>query len=116
MSTEVEFPCPSCGFLVFAESIGSYDICPVCDWEDDPVQLRFPTMAGGANGGSLAEYQSQILVEIPVTVREQDGFRRAADWRPLEAGDCDSTGALGSGIAYFVAAADENPPYYWRGD
>jgi Cysteine-rich CPCC len=28
---------------------GSYEICPVCFWDDDLVQLRWPTYAGGAN-------------------------------------------------------------------
>lgn len=40
------YPCPCCGYLVFDEEPGSYDNCPVCGWEDDLSQLRFPTMAG----------------------------------------------------------------------
>jgi hypothetical protein len=42
---------------VFEHEPGSYDICPVCWWEDDLVQLRRPDMAGGANGPSLIEAQ-----------------------------------------------------------
>ena len=37
---------------------GSYDICPICFWEDDVSQLRFPTMGGGANRPSLREAQA----------------------------------------------------------
>jgi hypothetical protein len=33
----------------------SYEICPVCFWEDDPVQNRDPEYAGGANHTSLNE-------------------------------------------------------------
>jgi len=34
---------------------GTYDICPVCFWEDDQVQLEDPIYAGGANNPSLLE-------------------------------------------------------------
>jgi hypothetical protein len=32
-------------------------MCPVCFWEDDPIQLRWPTYTGGANKPSLVEAQ-----------------------------------------------------------
>ncbi|WP_343076170.1 CPCC family cysteine-rich protein [Natronoglycomyces albus] len=32
-------------------------ICLVCWWQDDPVQLRWPTLRGGANKPSLVEAQ-----------------------------------------------------------
>ena len=41
-----EYPCPCCGYLMFNEEPGSYDICEVCGWEDDLSQLRFATVAG----------------------------------------------------------------------
>jgi hypothetical protein len=34
---------------------GSFEICEVCFWEDDPVQLADPTYSGGANVPSLEE-------------------------------------------------------------
>jgi hypothetical protein len=49
--------CPCCGHRVFDEQPGSYDICPVCFWEDDLVQLHDPLYAGGANRPSLVEAQ-----------------------------------------------------------
>jgi hypothetical protein len=51
------FPCPCCGYLTFSEKPGSYEICPICFWEDDQVQVRWPTLARGANKLSLAEAQ-----------------------------------------------------------
>ncbi|WP_096212759.1 CPCC family cysteine-rich protein [Streptomyces sp. 2323.1] len=36
---------------------GSYEICPVCFWEDDGVQFRWATITGGANKVSLIEAQ-----------------------------------------------------------
>ena len=46
--------CPVCGQSEF-ESDGSYDICDICGWEDDPVQIADPKFRGGANGESLKE-------------------------------------------------------------
>jgi cold shock CspA family protein len=46
------FPCPVCGGLVEGQ-VGDYEICPSCDWEDDPVQSADPDFAGGANPQSL---------------------------------------------------------------
>lgn len=51
------FPCPCCGHLVFGEPSGTYDICPICFWEDDGFQLAYPLMKGGANSNSLVECQ-----------------------------------------------------------
>ncbi|MFH8396799.1 CPCC family cysteine-rich protein [Streptomyces anulatus] len=51
------YPCPCCGHRVFDDMPGSHEICPVCFWEDDRVQFRWPTMAGGANKVSLIEAQ-----------------------------------------------------------
>lgn len=81
------FPCPCCGFLVFDEPAGSYATCPLCGWEDDPIQLQAPGYAGGANKESLCELrrcggwdslQSDLL----------HGYRRAPDWRPLRDEEC----------------------------
>lgn len=77
------YPCSACGFEVFGEPAGSYDICPVCGWEDDEVQLRFPAMAGGANKASLFEWQQELLLRLPPHVADHEGYRRGPDWRPL---------------------------------
>ncbi|MGN6514526.1 MAG: CPCC family cysteine-rich protein [Rhizomicrobium sp.] len=46
-------PCPCCGSPVIHVR-GAFEICPVCQWEDDPAQARDPELAGGANGMSLS--------------------------------------------------------------
>lgn len=46
--------CPCCHKYEFSE-VGSYVICPVCYWEDDPVQEEDPSYGGGANVMSLNE-------------------------------------------------------------
>jgi hypothetical protein len=49
-----KFKCRCCGYkTLFEEPFGSYEICPVCRWEDDPVQTDDPNFEGGANKESL---------------------------------------------------------------
>ena len=50
--------CPVCGKYTFKKS-GDYDICPVCEWENDPIQLANPDEDGGANDLSLNEYKKE---------------------------------------------------------
>ena len=49
-----KYKCPCCGNYTLPGA-GAYDICPVCFWEDDPVQEDDPEYEGGANDLSLAE-------------------------------------------------------------
>lgn len=60
MSSDAKYPCPSCGHLVFSGPPGSYSACPVCFWEDDATQLRWPTYSGGANHVTLVEAQTNF--------------------------------------------------------
>lgn len=46
--------CPCCKTFEFSEE-GSYEICPVCNWEDDPVQQKKPDTSRGANKMTLCE-------------------------------------------------------------
>lgn len=56
MVTDKKYPCPCCNQLTYSEpSEGSYIICPVCFWEDDPVQSQDLNYHGGANKVSLNE-------------------------------------------------------------
>ncbi len=87
-------PCPCCGHLVFDVEDGwpgSYAICPVCFWEDDLVQLRWPFMPGGANRVPLVEAQQNFRA---YGACDQHGRRFArppaddepvdAHWRPID--------------------------------
>lgn len=57
------YPCRCCGFLTLTDpAFGSYEICPVCCWEDDPVQNDDPTYRGGANHVSLKEARRNYVV------------------------------------------------------
>lgn len=61
-----------------SEPPGSFEICEVCGWEDDAVQLANPTSGGGANRESLVEAQARVLREVAIDLSVRDGA-----WRPL---------------------------------
>jgi hypothetical protein len=88
-----ELPCPCCGFLTLEGEYGSYVICPVCNWEDDPVQLANPSSGGGANSQSLAAAQSIALGKYPASVEVAAGYRRAPNWRPLKSAELEAADA-----------------------
>ena len=71
-----QHPCPCCGFIVFAEEPGSYDLCPVCNWEDDAVQARDPEYRGGANVESLREAREAFRRVVDDSARTYKGYRR----------------------------------------
>jgi len=50
-----KFICKCCGNLSLKEPSGSYEICPICGWEDDKMQNTNPDYRGGANQKSLNE-------------------------------------------------------------
>jgi hypothetical protein len=91
MAISAKFPCPSCGHEVFSESPGSFEICPVCYWEDDHVQLVFPDLAGGANRVSLLESQRNVSDFGACEMRFKKHVRLplatepvTPGWRPLD--------------------------------
>lgn len=85
------FPCPCCGYQVFDEPPGSYDICGICFWEDDAIQLRWPDYRAGANRLSLiqaqAEYAKFGAMEhrfIGLVRQPDDGDLLDPGWRPVD--------------------------------
>jgi hypothetical protein len=57
-----EIKCPCCG----KTTVNEYDICPICSWENDPIQLQNPNLGGGANQMSLAEAKEAYSNGKPV--------------------------------------------------
>ncbi len=50
----LRYPCPCCGYLTFNREPGStFELCPVCFWQDDPVQFEDHDSERGANRVSL---------------------------------------------------------------
>lgn len=51
-----KYQCPCCGYYTLKDKPdNTFQICPVCFWEDDGVQLNDPDYEGGANDMSLNE-------------------------------------------------------------
>lgn len=82
----MRYPCPCCGHLIFGEPPGSYEICPICFWEDDPGQLRWPDYAGGANSPSLIESQRNYVECGAMEPRFVDQVRPASEVEPVDVG------------------------------
>jgi hypothetical protein len=123
-----KFPCPACGYLT-SSFPGSFDLCPICWWEDDPVQLQCPDQRGGANGPSLIESQrhfAECSASDPA-LRDKvqppgPADRRDPKWRPWDAAkDTAAASDIKSGKDYFDAvgpadgalARDPATFYYW---
>jgi hypothetical protein len=59
-----KFSCPCCEFFTLEKfPNNTFQICPVCYWEDDGIQLDDPTYEGGANIMSLQKAK-MIFLEI----------------------------------------------------
>ena len=92
LTVNAKFPCPCCGHKTFKEKPnGTYDICPVCFWEDDPIQLDDPDYEGGANPTSLRQAQKNFLKFGACDEEMKRNVRQAAvdepkdkSWRPYE--------------------------------
>ncbi|MFC1894950.1 CPCC family cysteine-rich protein [Candidatus Dependentiae bacterium] len=49
-----KYECPCCGYYTLEEEPpGTFEICPVCYWEDDNIQYLDHEYEGGANDISL---------------------------------------------------------------
>ena len=58
-----KYTCPCCGYKTLDEEPpGTYEICAICYWEDDPVQFEDPDYEGGANRISLKTAQKNVQV------------------------------------------------------
>jgi hypothetical protein len=117
------YPCPCCGHQVFAEPPGSYEICPVCGWEDDALQLEFATtLEGGANRLTLAAAQRRFARTGSQDPRMRPGASTAVPrdpgWRPVDPardrferfGDAAAMRAPGGVALYYWRAT------FWRRD
>jgi len=118
------YPCPVCGYLVFNEPPGSYAICPICFWEDDEVQLRYPLMAGGANHVSLYEAQHEFMKNGASEYRLTGHVRKATEsdrrephWRPFDpASDPHLLWNSEADHQRWKSAGPNACLYYWRND
>ncbi len=91
----MKYTCPCCGYKTLHEKPpGTYDICPICFWEDDPVQFDDPSYEGGANHPvSLRQAQRNFREFGAVERRLLEHIRkptlsdeRDPEWRPFTEG------------------------------
>src|SRR5690242_4910152 len=81
--------CPCCGYRTLHEPPGgTYNICEICFWEDDDVQLEDPDYEGGANKPSLRQAQRNFVAFGAVESRLMEFVRpprpddaRDPDWK-----------------------------------
>lgn len=71
--------CPCCGYLTLKDwNPGSFELCHVCNWEDDFGQSENPSLEGGANYYSLIQAQNRYQNAIS---RARDKVNEVRDFR-----------------------------------
>jgi hypothetical protein len=122
MYDQTKFPCPCCGHLVFDREPGFHQVRPICGWEDDLAQLRFPFMPGSSNVVSLFEAQRNFRSygaserrNVGQTRDPVEGESVERGWRRLDL-DRDNPERPGRGISYGDSYPwpDTTVLYYWR--
>jgi hypothetical protein len=91
MSAKSHFTCPCCGYGTLSEQPpGTYEICPICFWEDDGVQFHDPDYEGGANKPSLRQAQKNFAAfgacdraALPHVRRPTEHDQKDPEWKPL---------------------------------
>lgn len=76
----VGYPCSCCGYLTRSISDhGTFEICPVCFWEDDDAQFDDPTFSGGANDVSLQQAKINYLKDGACSPKFKNEVREPFD-------------------------------------
>lgn len=84
MSLERRFQCPCCDHFTLAER-RSFEVCPICGWEDDGQDLDELDRVSGPNHITLREARSnferfgaadQSVLGLVAGPDERDGVRR----------------------------------------
>ena len=57
-TTTSKVKCPVCKTYEFSYA-NSYEICPVCNWENEEYQIKHPDDEEGPNGLSLNAYKAE---------------------------------------------------------
>jgi len=72
------YKCECCGnYTLLGKSSGMDNICPVCFWQDDYVQLHDHDFSGGANKVSLNQARKNFI-EFGACERELRKYVREA--------------------------------------
>ena len=53
--------CPCCGYLTLPEGQpGSFEVCPICHWMDDPIQFADVNYVSDSNHISLQQARENV--------------------------------------------------------
>lgn len=64
----MKFKCACCGYKTMELDEAEYhEICPVCFWENDPIQNKNENYIGGANQISLIEAKANYALFGAIT-------------------------------------------------
>jgi hypothetical protein len=108
--------------MVFDLLPGHHQQCPICGWEDDLSQLRFPLMPSSSNLVSLQDAQRNFR-EFGAAARRLIGLTRdpvegegvEPGWRPLDPKiDNIEKPQRGTNYADSYPWPDTTVLYYWR--
>ena len=78
-SRELGF-CPCCGYRTLPEGQpGSYEVCPVCHWLDDPVQFGDAEYVSDTNHVSLSDARTNFEKHGACTPEAADQTKTPAD-------------------------------------
>jgi len=121
------YPCLCCGYLTMVEPPGSFDICPICFWEDDYVQAKNPYYRGGANSESLIEAQVNFQTFgasnkglVPHVRKPTPADVRDVGWRSFDPNLDDPLRELSGAVSemsspyHWVRLDDPGLLYWWR--
>lgn len=76
----MKYKCPCCGNITLSdEPPGTFEICPVCYWEDDDMQYKDPSFRGGANKISLNEASTNYEKFGAISLDVKDKVRLPID-------------------------------------
>ncbi|MFI0990235.1 CPCC family cysteine-rich protein [Streptomyces exfoliatus] len=114
----LKYPCVWCGRPSMDEQPGSYEICPICFWEDDAIQLRWPEHSGGSIGPSLIAAQENYQAFGACEERSVEHVRPPEgdetmdlSWRPI---DPERDHFEPRGVQLAVWPDDRSVLYRWR--
>jgi hypothetical protein len=75
-----KYACVCCGFpTLTAHPPGTFEICPICFWEDDDAQFRDRQYTGGGNSVSLHEAQDNFTRFGAVSEAHREHVRAPTD-------------------------------------
>jgi len=109
-----KYTCVCCGHRVFDELFG-YEICPVCGWEDDPLQIRYP-LEKGANKVCLVEAQinfakTGLLYKGFLNFNDGNEYEKESSWRMFKKDD--KVEARDEDLSKIEYPIDMTRLYYW---